>query len=395
MVMMSAAALATLAMSMAVVSKSRSEEQSDAKQEMAALYAAEAALAEAVFAMETGNSGAIQSSSYSGAQYWVDTKAETATVTGLTATANFGNATARVEMQVDQVVDSKWQYGAFGDIGLTMDSNAHVDSYDSGAGTYASQAVNSNGNDTWANTNGHVGSNQDITLLQNSAVKGNATPGPSGTATVTGNATVSGSTVSSTTTVSLPAISIPSGFPNQGSLSVTGSQTLAPGDYEFDELRINSSKDLTIVGPARVIATDMILRSNSELAIDATNGPVEFYVRDDFILDSNSLIASGTQAPEDVTFNLLSDNIIDPNVSVDVDYIDFNSNSKLYGTIYAPSAKIEVNSNFELFGAVVAKQVHLDSNAYIHFDEALLKVNSTNGAITFAQVGWRLLSDKD
>ena len=117
----------------------------------------------------------------------------------------------------------------------------------------------------------------------------------------------------------------------------------------FDLLRIDSNDDLTIIGPATIVATDMAMRSNAELTIDATNGPVEFFVLDDFVLDSNTLVASTTLTPADVTFNLLSDNIIDPNVNIDVDYVDFNSNAQLYGTIYAPNAAIDINSNFELF----------------------------------------------
>jgi hypothetical protein len=68
--------------------------------------------------------------------------------------------------------------------------------------------------------------------------------------------------------------------------------------------------------------------------------------------------------------------------------VDFESNAKLFGTIYAPSASIVINSNFELFGSLVARAVHLDSNSRIHFDEALLELDEDE-EITFETVAWR------
>jgi hypothetical protein len=57
--------------------------------------------------------------------------------------------------------------------------------------------------------------------------------------------------------------------------------------------------------------------------------PVHFYVKDNFILNSNTTIASTTYKPADVEFNLLSDNIIDLNDHVVLDNLDFDSNAKL------------------------------------------------------------------
>jgi len=394
MMSMSATALATLAFSMAVVSKARSEEQADAKQELSALYAAEAALAEAVFAMENGGTGDIQAKSSAGAAYSVQSGLDQVdpSVTILTAAATTGSARARVELQVRETTSSIWQYGAFGDIGLTMDSNAMVDSYDSGLGTsYAAQQVNGSGNSQYASSNGNVGSNQDITIQSNAGVHGNATPGPSGATTLVGNNTyVTGTTTPAPDTVTLDPIVVPP-IASSGDYLVGSDTTLAAGSYGYDTFEIDA--DMTIVGPTTIVAEHMLMQSNSTLTIDATNGPVEFYVKGDFVLDSNTEIRSTTDTPSDVSLMLLSDNIIDPGVQVDVDYVDFNSNALLYGTIYAPSAAIDVNSNFQLYGALLAKAVHLDSNSGIHFDEALLNLSQVSGAVTYKQVGWRLLSD--
>lgn len=107
-------------------------------------------------------------------------------------------------------------------------------------------------------------------------------------------------------------------------------------------------------------------------------------------MNSNTLIASTTMTPADVAINLLSDNIIDPGLEVDLDEVDFDSNAELYGTIYAPNASVVINSNFELFGSLMARAVHLDSNSKIHFDEALLKADSDE-ELQFEAVAWRQL----
>jgi len=116
-------------------------------------------------------------------------------------------------------------------------------------------------------------------------------------------------------------------------------------------------------------------------------------VIDDFVLNSNTSINSTSFRPLDVAFNLLSDNILDPGVDVvfDEDLVDFDSGSRMYGTIYAPSAEITVDSNFELFGSLVARRIDLNSNCRIHFDEQL--ANASDGAEpVYETLCWRLVS---
>ena len=94
-----------------------------------------------------------------------------------------------------------------------------------------------------------------------------------------------------------------------------------------------------------------------------------------------------------VRINLLSDNVINPEVLVDLDDVDFNSNSKIYGTIYAPNAKVTIDSNFQLFGAMLAREIDLDSNCFIHFDEDLLNATAS-GPPMFETLCWRELPRK-
>jgi len=270
-----------------------------------------------------------------------------------------------------------------------MDSNARTDSYNSGVADYA--AVNGSGSNAYANTEGDVGSNQSISMDSNIGVHGDANPGPGGS--VTGDlGNISGNTTPMPSTVELPAIVLPFA-PSVANLTVAGAMTLASGNYAYATLQVNSSKTLTINGPATIVCDNFKLKSGSELIVNATNGPVEFFVVNDFVLNSNTRIKSNDLEPLDIAINLMSDNILDPGVDVDFDedLVDFDSGSMMYGTIYAPSAAITIDSNFELFGSLIARRVDLDSNCRIHFDEALAEASEDSEAV-YETLSWRLTS---
>ena len=274
---------------------------------------------------------------------------------------------------------------------LALASNASVDSYEASEGTYASQAVNGSGAHVYANSNGTVGSNGNVTLRQNSTVWGDANAGPEGTTTVTGNATVSGSTTPSTERMELPPIEFPD-FPTLGPLDIPGNSvsTLPGGPQRYGQAVIGSRARLTVTGPATLVFDSLVVSSNSELLFDTTIGPVEVYVHGDFILNSNTLVAPLSRNPADLAFNLNTDNVINPDLEVDLDDIDFDSNSKLFGTVYAPRALVYINSNFELFGAIVARRLLLDSYSKVHYDETLARARGL-GSDEFELVAWRIL----
>ena len=94
---------------------------------------------------------------------------------------------------------------------------------------------------------------------------------------------------------------------------------------------------------------------------------------------------------------LESDNIIDPDIDVSLDpaHVDFDSNSEIFGTIYAPNAHIEIDSNFRLYGSLIARSVRLDSNSRIHFDEALLNAAGSGASGAYETLCWLVLADVD
>lgn len=396
MVAFATAVMATLSFSVLALSMAGAREQRTSKEQMSARYVCEAGLSEAVFELSKGNSGALGSVQdpldYDGAAFWVEATDLGDQQTRLVATGEVDRAGERIEMTVRQVNDSMFLWAAFGDLYLDLDSNARVDSYDSTLGTYASQVDNGSGSDAWADAEGNVGSNGDIDLYSNSKIYGNATPGPSGTTTPYGsNTLVSGSMTPLPEPLPLPAIDVPT-IASSGALTVSsgGTYAIAAGDYNFTSLTVNASKQVLVTGPARIVVGDFELKSNAQFQIDASAGPVELYVLGDFVLNSNTLLAPVGQSPKDLEVNLLSDNIYDPDVTVQLDEVAMDSNAKFYGTLYAPNALIDIDSNFELFGALVAKQVHLDSNSRIHYDESLA-TGAPDEDTTWEIVCWRLV----
>jgi predicted acyltransferase (DUF342 family) len=179
----------------------------------------------------------------------------------------------------------------------------------------------------------------------------------------------------------LPALSLPS-YPSLGALTVNANSTIPSGNRRYTNLTVKNNKTLTITGPAEIVITNLELQSGSAMRINATAGPVTLWVIDDFIMRSNALLAPTDLKSKNLKVNLLSDNVINPEVSIDVDDVTFASNTQLYGMVYAPSAAITINSNFELFGSVIARSVDLNSNASFHFDEALIAATAS-GAVQY------------
>lgn len=384
-------AMSTLALFQVVSSSQKAVRSS--RDTVNAQLVAEAGLSEAMLLLSRGEEPAMGSEqlpvAYGSAGFWVEETDLGGGLHSLVATGVENGVGAQLELVVREVSDSFFSWAAFGDERMTMSSNAQVDSYNSSLGSYASQDINGSGSSSYALTNGNVGSNANVAMDQNSKVWGNAVPGPSGSATVLGNAVVTGTTTSASTEVEMPEIELPS-IPSTGNLTVpkNGSYQFGSGQHHVGDLRILTGARVEIEGPATLVFDSFEVDSGGSLIIDAENGPVEIFVVGDFVMNSNTLIASETYTPADVEINLLSDNVIDPGLEVDLDEVDFESNAKLFGTIYAPSASIVINSNFELFGSLVARAVHLDSNSRIHFDEALLELDEDE-EITFETVAWR------
>ena len=398
------ASVAMLSLTLLSTLRSSQQENQGSQESLSALYACEAGLSAAVRDIALGKTGTLGTETnpvvYGGQSYWV---VATPIGDGRTSLAAYGRED-RAAMGVEAVVqpdpESFFRWAAFGEELLAMDSNARTDSYDGslnpGVNSYPTQQINGSGSNAYANANGDVGSNGNITMDSNIGVFGDASPGPTGT--VTGDlANITGATTPMPDSLELPDVIVPAiplsaGTDAFNNYLVAASGTLTDGRYHFNTFAVAINKTLTIQGPATIVCSDFNLKSGASVVIDSSGGPVEFFVLNDFVLNSNTRIYSTTYSPLDVAFNLLSDNILDPDVDVtfDEDLIDFDSGSKLYGTIFAPSAEITIDSNFEQFGSLVARRTNLFSDARIHYDERLASV-SQEAQNVFTTLCWRVV----
>ena len=396
------AAVAMLSLTLLSTLRSSQQENQGSRESLSALYACEAGLSAAVRSLATGGSGDLGTQyapvDYGEQSYWVVSTPMGAGRTSLRSVGRDDRARMGVEVVVQPDADSFFRWAAFGEELLHMDSNARTDSYDSsvnpGQNSYPDQAVNGSGSNQYANTNGDVGSNGNITMDSNIGVWGDAHPGPTGSVTgsQSGDPNISGATTPLASTVELPDVIVPSITSSGDYLVASNGITLASGGHHFANFEVGTAKTLTINGPATIVCDNFKLKSGSKVIVNATNGPVRFYVLNDFVLNSNTKIYSTTYSPLDVAFNLLSDNILDPGVDVtfDEDLVDFDSGSMLYGTIFAPSAEITIDSNFEQFGSLVARRTYLYSDAQIHYDELLATVSQEAQNI-FTTLCWRVV----
>lgn len=389
-VLVAVGVLGTLSMAVLSSVNSSFKLNKTAKDDVGALYLAEAGLAIAVDDLRKGGTGSVglneQRLDFGGGDLWVETTDLGSGMVSITSTGVQGRSASRVELVLSATSNSFYSWGAFGDLGLTMDSNAHVDSYNSSEGAYSADA--GSGNDSYDSSDGNVGANGNVELDSNSLVFGNAVPGPTGSVILNGSSGVSGSTTPNTAIVDLPAIDFPTTV-STGDWMPSGNVTLASGDHAFDTFVLDGNSTLIITGPASILCENMFVQSNSSILVDTTLGPVEFYVHGDFVMNSNTTISAQNGVPGDLALFLNTNNIVDPDVNVDLDYVDFDSNAVLYGTVYAPNAHVEINSNFELYGSLVGKSVHLDSNSYVHFDEALMDAGDGAAGADYLRVSWR------
>jgi len=260
--------------------------------------------------------------------------------------------------------DSIFDIPIFGDQGVRLGSNSRTDSYDSALGAYGGANLASNGD---------VGTNSisttapyAIDLDSNASINGDAIIGPGGDTSqaisIDSNVTITGTKSTLPALKELPQIIAPAGLPYQGAISLSSNDTLTiSGSGEYSNIILDSNSVLTINTNATIYITGTLsLNSNSQLNI-SNNSEVTFYINGALHLDSNTAINNLSQDPTKLSV-YGTDSLTD---------VSFDSNSNLYGAIYARKAYITSDSNSNIYGSLIGERIRLDSNATVHYDEAL------------------------
>ena len=152
-------ALIALAAFLQIVGSSH-DRQIQQRDDLRTMYVAEAGLNEAYLAVEVAPveervaAGSLGSEAepreFGNVDYWVDAEDLGMRVYALRGTSSDQPARERIELVVREIPDGFFRYAVFGDEGVTIDTSAFVDSYDSTLGTY---------NDQYDSNVGHAGEN--------------------------------------------------------------------------------------------------------------------------------------------------------------------------------------------------------------------------------------------
>lgn len=339
-------------------------------------YAAEAGLSDAYMQLSAGLLAVTADTpAYVGSEdapvalgtisYWVEVREVNSRAYSIAATGIDGRSQHRLELVLSEAPSGFFQYAAFGADGVTLDSNAFIDSYDSARGTYDSQVQG--GND-YARENGHVGSNHDIELKSNTTVHGDVRPGPGGVLDDSApRIFISGSTEPAEELVEFPPIEAPV-IASSGSIDSGDAIVLGPGDIHYDSIMMTGGGKLIIRGPARLVVDEFTMKTNSELVFDSTNGEIDIYAMGDFVLESNSDVITNSDSALGVTLLLAGNNT----TKRPADSVSLSANSDFIGAIYAPNAQFSLGSNFSIFGSIMCGYLDLSSFGEIHYDEALM-----------------------
>ena len=295
-----------------------------------------------------------------------------------------------------------FNYGIFGDLGVTLSGNGRTDSYNSANGPY-----------TWAthNTEGDVGTNATsvgaISLSGNAKVYGDAAIGPGGDPTTgvktRGNARIvaPGQKLAADESKDMSPYFDPGpgGGMHVSAWNVSGNNTDDPaysGTYQIPSISISGNGTGIISGDATFyVSGNISISGNGKLRILAGN-TVTIYAGGSVSVSGNGklrletsgsnesslkLFASG---PVSVTGNGISNNSFRPERlqiygSSTCSTVNISGNGNIYAAIYAPAANIHVSGNGDIYGSTIGSTIKISGNGNVHYDEALQNVGPTSG----------------
>lgn len=358
--LLAASTLLTLGVALAGVAVRDNQLTSTEVSDRAAFVLAEAGIAEALAARSIGGSGGVGSDVspvyLDGGLFWVETEDLGGGATRLVASAMKGSGRAAVEVIVRE--SSLWgnlQGISSLETPITK-TGAFFDSYDSRDGSYASQV----GAGGYAGTESMLQTNGDIDLKSNSSIYGDVEA--PGSISLGAGTHVSGSTTTSSGGLVLPPVDVPA-IPVTGDYTASGTTTLGPGSYGFEDVLIKRAATLTIEGPATIYVSGDFEMKRSDLIIDASGGPVKLFLEGDFSNATMATITTPGPTPGNFSIFLVGD---------EDQRMDLHPHGELHGTIYAPNATVDLGTDLELFGAVAARMVEMQPHNSFHFDMALL-----------------------
>jgi hypothetical protein len=382
--MVTISGLAVASMTLIQYSLAVDRERTDGTSEAHAHYLAESGLHEAATSILFGDTGSLGSEAapiaFADGVFWTVATDLGDDMWSIRSTAMAGKGRHALEAVVELVPRGNVETAVFSGQRLTLDKGIFSDSYDSALGSYASQATNDRDGVQYAGTRGDIGSGDDLSIKNGAEVFGNVLYGPGDELKAQGKALdgVSGEALESDLEPNYPAVSAPAAGPSLGQVHLHGDSgstdmdlVIGPGVVRYDSLTIHSDAQVKLVGPLTLVVDDA-MKLDAELDVDATNGQVALFVGQSLKIRKQAEVNVSTGSAADFlvlvgTQEDKQEKVKSTKVTVDGPFT---------GVIYAPHSKVEVRQNAEIFGALIGDAAYLQSGARIHFDEALIRMES-------------------
>ena len=294
------------------------------------------------------------------------------------STGTVEGAESTIEVLIGPDYKSKFDYGAYGRDDFKMMGGGLIDSWDSGLGTYASQAINGpdGGGNMYANGNARIGCNGTIKLAGSSQVHGDAETGP------TGIFDLGGGLYGDTTRLATPIV-----------LDSIPASEMAEAQATNDA----STNMRTTGGAVYDPVTNALTSSNADDSMIFSSGTYYFSSVD---LRGTMVIETGAQV------FIYTDGIWDGSSGSMVNLDGLPSNLHIYSTgsvfnitggsavsaaVYAPEALITITGGSEFYGSLLGREYDNGGGTNLHFDEALLRLVDEDFIVGFKIIGWNEL----
>jgi len=325
--------------------------------------------------------------------------------TGIVPFLDSADIEKTVQVDLNRNYDSVFDFAIFGEEGIYMNSGAETDSYNSDLGPYEDQEKG---------TNGHVGTNNtadnSIVLESNAEIYGNVAAGAGVPQeqlddvinSSAPNTLITGEKYSikepfDATPEILPE-SITAGLEYKGDFSTHVQERVVLTESDsgiYSSFNLNENSTVTIEGNATLFIQgedgevgefSMGHNTSIEIADDGDSSLNLVLGKTTFVQQSNSSINNLSQIPS----KLLILGTSEFNTET-VGEMHWNSNTELYGAIFAPEIDIYYDSNHDLYGSVICNQIVFNANTAVHYDEALGEVDTILGGVPqYAVIYWQI-----
>lgn len=306
------------------------------------------------------------------------------------SSTGYDGATKKAQKTIEATIalrrSAPFSAGVVGCNAITVNGRSIVDSYNSSAGSYASQ-VPAGSNHARSNDYAQTClASANIDLSGGAAIYGSASA--TGVVSMSNNSTVSGTVKQHQPTSPCDPLGVaalvesnrPTGTPSSISLQSNNTQTIsAPGNYYYSSisLKANSALNITANGVVNVfIDGDFNLEGQAVTSIVST-ARVSIYIT------GNMNAAGGGIVNQGVPPNLLIYSSATGNNQMSI-----AGSNDFRGAVYAPLTDVKLSGGADFFGAVRGKTVNDVGNTDFHYDEALK--NMPGGSILgYTLVSWK------